>query len=149
MRTIFVFLLIALGTDAYGQQRKHNSSDQLYSLNWDVIGSVKFEITAKKELFPIFSESIKRFENEAFDLKGYIIPIKTGQKQQTFLLATLPVNQCFFCGQNGIPVMVMINMNEPLDYSEKPIHVKGILKLEQKNSSYAPPITIINAKIIL
>lgn len=143
----FIFLLLWVNV-ALAQSQKHNPNDQLRSLNWDVIGSVKFELTEKNELFPMFSESIKRFDNREFDLTGYLIPIKSGQKQQKFLLATLPINQCYFCGQNGVPVMIMIEMESATAYSEKPIHVKGILKLEQKDASYAPPITIKNAKLI-
>lgn len=145
---ILIFLLF--GTfSARAQTQKHNPNDRLRSLNWDVIASVKFELTEKNELMPLFSESIKRFENREFDLTGYLIPIKSGQKQQQFLLATLPINQCYFCGQNGIPVMIMIEMEQAIPYSEKPIKVKGILKLEQKNATYAPPITIKNAKLII
>ena len=145
-------LLIFLLFDVFGvkaQTQKHNPNDQLRSLNWDVIASVKFELTEKNELMPLFSESIKRFENREFDLTGYLIPLKSGQKQQKFLLATLPINQCYFCGQNGIPVMIMIEMEQAIPYSEKPVKVKGILKLEQKNATYAPPITIKNAKLII
>ncbi|GGG96583.1 MULTISPECIES: hypothetical protein [Pedobacter] len=148
MKTLYFILLLLFGNVAFSQTQKHNPNDQLRSLNWDIIGSVKFELTEKNELFPLFTESIKRFDNREFDLKGYLIPIKSGQKQQKFLLATLPINQCYFCGQNGVPVMIMIEMESPAAYSEKPIHVKGILKLEQKDASYAPPITIKNAKLI-
>ncbi|MBO9672995.1 MAG: hypothetical protein J7577_06100 [Sphingobacteriaceae bacterium] len=140
--------MLLSGSVALAQSQKHNPNDQLRSMNWDIIGSVKFELTEKNELFPLFSESIKRFDNREFDLKGYLIPIKSGQKQQKFLLATLPINQCYFCGQNGIPVMIMVEMENATAYSEKPIHVKGILKLEEKDASYAPPITIKNAKLI-
>lgn len=148
MKKIYFIFLLLCGNVALAQTQKHNPNDQLRSLNWDVIGSVKFELTEKNELFPMFSESIKRFDNREFDLTGYLIPIKSGQKQQKFLLATLPINQCYFCGQNGVPVMIMIEMENATAYSEKPIHVKGILKLEQKDASYAPPITIKNAKLI-
>ncbi|WP_244215210.1 hypothetical protein [Pedobacter miscanthi] len=148
MKKIYFILLLLWANVALGQTQKHNPNDQLRSLNWDVIGSVKFELTEKNELFPLFSESIKRFDNREFDLTGYLIPIKSGQKQQKFLLATLPINQCYFCGQNGVPVMIMIEMESATTYSEKPIHVRGILRLEQKDASYAPPITIKNAKLI-
>jgi len=148
MKNLLVIFFMLWSNVALSQMQKHNPSDQLRSLNWDVIGSVKFELTARNELLPLFSESIKRFENREFELTGYLIPIKSGQKQQKFLLATLPVNQCYFCGQNGIPVMIMIEMENAIPYSEKPIHVKGILKLEQKDAGYAPPISIKNAKII-
>jgi hypothetical protein len=142
-----VFLLFSVCI-ANAQTQKHNPKDQLRSLNWDVIASVKFELTDKNELLPLFTETIRRFENREFDLTGYLIPIKSGQKQQKFLLATLPINQCYFCGQNGIPVMIMIEMANAVPYSEKPIHVQGILKLEEKDASYKPPITIKNAKLI-
>ena len=143
----FIFFLFSV-CSAAAQTQKHNPKDQLRSLNWDVIGSVKFELTEKNELLPLFTESIRRFENREFDLTGYLIPIKSGQKQQKFLLATLPINQCYFCGQNGIPVMIMIEMENAVLYSEKPIRVRGVLKLEQKDASYAPPISIKNAKLI-
>lgn len=143
----FIFFLFSV-CSVTAQTQKHSPKDQLRSLNWDVIGSVKFELTEKNELLPLFTESIRRFENREFDLTGYLIPIKSGQKQQKFLLATLPINQCYFCGQNGIPVMIMIEMENAVVYSEKPIRVRGILKLEQKDASYAPPISIKNAKLI-
>ncbi|WP_412467702.1 hypothetical protein [Pedobacter sp. KLB.chiD] len=142
-----IFILFSVCT-ASAQMQKHNPKDQLRSLNWDVIGSVKFELTDKNELLPIFTETIRRFENKEFGLTGYLIPIKSGQKQQKFLLATLPINQCYFCGQNGIPVMIMVEMENAVPYSEKPIQVRGILKLEEKDASYKPPITIKNAKLI-
>ncbi|MGM9477349.1 hypothetical protein ACS5PU_12995 [Pedobacter sp. GSP4] len=149
MKYLFLIFPLLVTFPVMAQTQKHNASDQLRSLNWDVIASVKFELTEKNQLLPLFSESIKRFENREFDLTGYLIPIKSGQKQQQFLLATLPINQCYFCGQNGIPVMIMIEMEHAIPYSDKPIHIKGILKLEQKDASYAPPITIKNAKLMV
>jgi len=147
MKTLITSLLVLICYSGFAQTQKHNPNDQLRSLNWDVIGSVQFELTEKNQLLPMFSESIKRFDNKPFELKGYLIPLKSGQKQQKFLLATLPINQCFFCGQNGVPVMIMVEMDSPIAYSDKPIQVRGILKLESKDASYAPPITIKNAKL--
>lgn len=143
-----IVLMLLLSSVALKAQT-HDPSDQLRSMNWDIIGSVKFELTEKNGLFPIFTETIRRFENKNFDLRGYLIPIKSGQKQQKFLLATLPINQCFFCGQNGVPVMIMIEMEQAIPYTQKPIHVSGTLILEHKDASYAPAISIRNAKIIV
>jgi len=148
MKNLYAILMLFCVYTSTAQTQKHNPKDQLRSLNWDVIAGVKFELTDKNELLPIFTETIRRFENREFDLTGYLIPIKSGQKQQKFLLATLPINQCYFCGQNGVPVMIMIEMSTAVAYSEKPIHVQGTLKLEQKDASYAPPISIKNAKLI-
>ena len=149
MKYLILLFFVVRGFYCSAQNQKHNPNDQLRSLNWDIIGSVQFELTEKNQLFPIFTESIKRFENKEFDLKGYLIPIKSGQKQQKFLLATLPINQCYFCGQNGVPVMIMIEMNNAVSFTDKPIHVKGILKLEHKDASYALPISIKNAVVVI
>ncbi len=150
MKRIYFIILFFMAGAAFAQQPvAHNPNDQIRSLNWDVIGSVKFEMTDKNELLPIFGESIKRFNNRTFDLKGYLIPIKNGRNQKKFLLATLPINQCYFCGQNGVPVMIMVEMDEAINYTDKPIHVQGTLHLENKDASYAPPISIKNAKIMV
>jgi len=147
MRYVWLLFFLFTGCLVQAQNPKHSPNDQLRSLNWDIIGTVKFELTEKNELNPVYTDAIKRFEHKPFELKGYLIPIKTGQKQQKFLLATLPINQCFFCGQNGVPVMIMIEMDQPISYSEKPITVVGILELEQKDASYAPPISIKQARL--
>ena len=145
-----LIILMLLGVHiASAQTKNHNSKDQLRSLNWDVIGSVKFELTEKNELLPIYGENITRFKNKMFDLQGYIIPIKNSQKHQKFLLATLPINQCYFCGQNGVPIMVMIEMENAIAFTDKPIRVKGILKLTNDNATYHPPVSIVNAKLII
>ena len=145
-----LMILMLLGVHiASAQTKNHNSKDQLRSLNWDVIGSVKFELTEKNELLPIYVENITRFKNKMFDLQGYIIPIKNSQKHQQFLLATLPINQCYFCGQNGVPIMVMIEMENAIAFTDKPIRVKGTLKLTNDNATYQPPVSIVNAKLII
>jgi len=148
MRKLIPFALIFIGFLANAQQRKHNPADQIRSLNWDVIGTVKLELTEKNTLVPIFSETIKRFDQGEFQLQGYIIPIKSGQKQQRFMFSSLPVNQCFFCGQNGVPLMIMVEASTPVNYSDKPVRISGILQLESKDASFAPPVTIKNAKLI-
>lgn len=149
MRNIILFILTFTGFVAGAQERKHNPADQIRSLNWDVIGTVKLELTEKNTLVPIFGEAIKRFDQREFQLQGYIIPIKSGQKQQRFMFSSLPVNQCFFCGQNGVPLMIMIEASTPISYLDKPVRISGILQLESKDASFAPPVTIKNAKLII
>lgn len=133
----------------FSQQKPHRPGDELRSLNWDVIGSVKFQLNDKNELLPIYGPTINRFKDAEFDLTGYMIPIKSGKKQQKFLLATLPINQCYFCGQNGVPIMIMVELSNAADFTDKPVRVKGILKLANTNASYEPPVSIKNAKVII
>ena len=75
-------------------------------------------------------------------------PAKNSSKHQKFLMATLPVNQCYFCGQNGVPIMIMIEMETAIAFTDKPIRVKGILRLTNDNATYQPPVSIVNAKLI-
>ena len=149
MKKLASILLLFVSLSTVAQQKKHNAADQIKSLNWDVIGTVKFELTDKNELLPVYGETIKRFNNSEFDLKGYLIPIKNTAKHAKFLLATLPINQCYFCGQNGVPIMIMVEMNQPIDFTDKPIRVKGILKLANTNATYAPPVSITKASLII
>ncbi|WP_316796319.1 hypothetical protein [Pedobacter agri] len=149
MKSVLSILMLLIFNLASAQNKQHTNNDQLKSLNWVVIGTVKFELTDKNELLPIYGESITRFNNKMFDLQGYLIPIKNSPKQRKFLLATLPINQCYFCGQNGVPIMIMIEMESAITFTEKPIRVKGILKLTNDNATYQPPVSIINAKLII
>jgi len=149
MKYALFLLMLFMINSASAQNKQHKSNDQIKSLNWDVIGTVKFELTDQNELLPVYGESINRFRNKEFDLKGYLIPIKNSQKHQKFLLATLPVNQCYFCGQNGVPIMIMIEMENAIAFTDKPIRVKGILKLTHANATYQPPVSIVNARLII
>lgn len=141
-RLYLILALLFFTTGAFAQKRAHTPSDVIRSMNWDVIGSVNFEMDKQNKILPVYGEMIKRFADREFSLKGYIIPIKTGLKQQQFLLSPLPINQCFFCGQNGVPAMIMVNMTSPIAYTTNPVLIEGILKLELVDAASAAPISL-------
>lgn len=149
LKTSFILLLLLTTNFAFAQKRAHNPTDQIRSINWDVIGSVNFDIDKQNKITPVYGEMIRRFENQEFKLKGYIIPIKSGLKHQQFLLSPLPINQCFFCGQNGIPAMIFINMSTAVTYTDKPVVIEGILKLDNVNAAVTPPVSLQQAKLSL
>jgi hypothetical protein len=141
-RLYLILTLLFFTTCTFAQKRAHNPSDVIRSMNWDVIGSVSFEMDKQNKILPVYGEMIRRFADRDFSLKGYIIPIKAGLKQQQFLLSPLPINQCFFCGQNGVPAMIMVNMISPIAYTTNPVLIEGILKLEVVDAASAAPITL-------
>lgn len=143
MARIAFILLMFLGFAAKAQ---HDPSDQMESANWDVIGGVEFKTVKPTEMYAVYNTNIKKYENKQFDLTGYIVPIKDGMKQTKFMLSTLPINQCFFCGKNGIPIMVLVEMTEPIKFTYLPISVKGTLKLNKGNAMDNPPIALIASK---
>ncbi|WP_316737205.1 hypothetical protein [Pedobacter aquatilis] len=144
MRKIIIIALIFIGFKAGAQE--HDFSDQIDSPNWDIIGDVTFKTVKPTEMYAIYNAEIKKHENKSFELEGYIVPIKDGMKQTKFMLSTLPINQCFFCGKNGIPIMVMVEMAEPIKFTYLPISVKGILKLNKGNSADNPPLVLTASK---
>ena len=76
-------------------------------------------------------------DDKTVTLQGYIIPMKAGFRQNRFLLSVLPIDQCTFCGQNGIPAMVEVTLSEDKKTraSEKPVGIKGKTVLNGKDRS--------------
>ena len=143
--SIIFFLFIGYSFSAKAQ---HDPSDQIMSSNWDVIGSVDFKTGKSSEEFAVFSPEIKKHANKPFELEGYIVPIKDGMKQSKFFLSTLPINQCFFCGKNGVPIMVMVELIEPIKFTYQTVKIKGNLKLSSASSLVEAPITLTAAKAV-
>ncbi|MGY4385778.1 hypothetical protein ACVWYN_002824 [Pedobacter sp. UYP24] len=147
MKKISLMILLFSGT-YFVARAQHDPSDQIISGNWDMIGNIEFKTVKSTEMYAIFGNDIKKYSNKPFELEGYIVPIKDGMKQSKFMLSTLPINQCFFCGQNGIPMMVMIELTEPIKFTYQPITIKGILKLSTSNVINVPPVSLVSGKAL-
>jgi hypothetical protein len=143
--TLILLLLAGFGFTASAQ---HDPTDQIMSDNWDVIGNVDFKTVKETEMYAIFNNEIKKYAGKPFELEGYIVPIKDGMKQSKFMLSTLPINQCFFCGKNGVPIMVLVELVEPIKFTYQTVKVKGILKLSTANAMDNPPISLLNGKAL-
>lgn len=143
-RMLWIFLLFT----GFAVQAQHNPDDQINSDNWEIIGGVDFKIVKDTEMQAIFSPEIKKHVNKPFELEGYIVPIKDGMKQTKFMLSTLPINQCFYCGKNGVPIMVLVEMTAPIKFTYKTVIVRGTLKLNNGNAMDNPPIALVAAKAI-
>jgi hypothetical protein len=144
MKNILIILLLFTGITVKAQ---HNPDDQIISDNWDVVGSVDFKIVKDTEMYAVYNTNIKKFANKSFELEGYIVPIKDGMKQTKFMLSTLPINQCFYCGKNGVPIMVLVEMAEPIKFTYQTVKVKGTLKLNVENAMDNPPIALVASSI--
>ncbi len=142
---LILFLFAGLGFTASAQ---HDPDDLIVSENWDVIGTVDFKTVKETEMYAIFGNEIKKHANKSFELEGYIVPIKDGMKQSKFMLSTLPINQCFYCGKNGVPIMVMVELSEPIKFTYQTVVIRGTLKLSTANAMDQPPVSLINAKAI-
>ena len=147
MKKLSLILLILVGF-GFKASAQHDPTDQIMSDNWDVIGNVDFKTVKETEMYAIFNNEIKKYAGKPFELEGYIVPIKDGMKQSKFMLSTLPINQCFFCGKNGVPIMVLVELVEPIKFTYQTVKVKGILKLSTANAMDNPPISLLSGKAL-
>lgn len=106
------------------------------SLVWPKLYDIKFE-KAKDNLGeydkPIFSAAAKSLNGKTVTLPGYMIPFETGSKGAKFMFSSMPINACFFCGVGGPESVLEITMKQPLSFHDKPIEIRGILRLNDKD----------------
>ncbi|HEY3430549.1 MAG TPA: DUF3299 domain-containing protein [Cyclobacteriaceae bacterium] len=129
-RFSFVFILISFFSITGSlAQTKYNG---LPSLIWPKLYNVQY-VKTKDNLGeydkPVFSKEAKALDGKVVTLPGYMIPFENGIKGTTFILSSLPINACFFCGVGGPESVIEVNMKQPVSFNEKPIEIKGILRL--------------------
>ncbi len=82
---------------------------------------------------PVFSQEALSMNGMEVTLPGYMIPFESGTKGSHFMLSSLPINACFFCGVGGPEGVIEVFLRKPISYTEKPIEVKGKLLINQHN----------------
>ncbi len=106
------------------------------SLVWPKLYSIKYE-KAKDESGdydkPVFPPAVKALEGKVVSLPGYIVPFDNGMKASTFMLSSLPLNACFFCGVGGPETVIEVHTREQISYTDRPMQIKGTLRLNDKD----------------
>jgi hypothetical protein len=127
--TVFVLLTIV----AFAQK---NTYKGFPSLIWPKLYEIQF-VKATDKLGdyekPIFSAAAKSIDGKLVTIPGYIVPFETGMKSNHLMLSSLPLNACFFCGVGGPETVIEVYLKKEITYTEKPIEVQGVLKLNDKN----------------
>lgn len=103
---------------------------------WPKLYSTKFEKATDDSgeyERPVFSASVKSLEGKAVTLPGYIVPFENELKSKVFMLSSLPLNACFFCGVGGPETVVEVHTTTPITYTDKPVQIKGVLRLNATN----------------
>ena len=106
------------------------------SLIWPKLYDIQF-VKAKDNLGefdkPVFSQPAKDLNGKTVILPGYMIPFDSGMKSARFMFSSLPINACFFCGVGGPETVVEVFTKSIVTYSEKPVEVRGVLRLNEKD----------------
>jgi hypothetical protein len=132
MRFFLLSMVMALALNGAAQSLTYKGYP---SLVWPKLYNITFENVRDNRgdyEKPIFSDAVKALEGKTVSLPGYMVPFATTKAKQ-FMLTSLPLNACFFCGVGGPETVVEINLKEPIPYTEKLVEVKGVLKLNDKN----------------
>src|SRR5690606_5418227 len=82
---------------------------------------------------PVFTNEVKALAGKTVTLPGYMVPLENGLKSSTIMLSSLPLNACFFCGVGGSETVVEVHLAKETQYIEKPIEVRGVLRLNDKD----------------
>ncbi|WP_437917897.1 hypothetical protein [Sphingobacterium sp. LRF_L2] len=129
---------------SYAQGKPQHLADHRPLMNkiWETFDMLMYKVEkadGKTRYTAYFPPALKDLNGKNVTIQGYMIPITTGRKHAHFLLSVLPVFQCMFCGQNGIPSMVEIKMkdNIKINFTDRPITVTGVVLLNGTDQNHA------------
>ncbi len=129
MKPLILFVSLMLSISVYCQKTEYTGFP---SLVWPKLYAIQYQpsqdaVGAYDK--PVFSDAVKALNGKAVTLPGYMVPFENGVKGTSFILTSLPLNACFFCGVGGPETVIEVKLKSAIAYTENPIEVRGILRL--------------------
>lgn len=102
----------------------------MMNITWERIDELMYKVNTLKDgttvYTPFFPAPLKELDNTIVILPGYMVPLQLGRAHHVFMLSVLPIMQCMFCGQNGVPPLVQITLkNGKARFSDIPFKIRG------------------------
>ncbi len=132
MRCLLILVLLPSLLFAQGKNKYQGFPSLVWPKLYDIQYEKAHDDNGEYEK-PIFSAAVKSLAGKSVVLPGYMVPFNNGTKGTMFMLTSLPLNACFFCGVGGPESVVQVFLKKPITYTEKPIEVKGTLLLNDRN----------------
>lgn len=132
MRCLLILVLLPSLLFAQGKNKYQGFPSLVWPKLYDIQYEKAHDDNGEYEK-PIFSAAAKSLAGKSVVLPGYMVPFDNGTQGTIFMLTSLPLNACFFCGVGGPESVVQVFLKKPISYTEKPIEVKGTLLLNDKN----------------
>ncbi|GIL22445.1 MAG: hypothetical protein BroJett042_09580 [Bacteroidota bacterium] len=127
-----VLLAVGLAFAISAQAQKNYTG--FPSLVWPKLYDITYQKDPKGEFDkPIFTKEVKNLNGKEVVLPGYIIPFQGVTKETHFMLSSLPINACFFCGVGGPEGVAEVFLSKAISYTDKPVEIKGKLVLNDSN----------------
>lgn len=134
MKILFVIACILMSAGVIAQKSSYKG---LPSLIWPKL----YDIQYKKEKDtlgefdkPVFSRAARLLDGKIVTLPGYMVPFENAVKGRHFMLSSMPLNACFFCGVGGPESVVEVHAKSEVSFTEKPVEVRGRLILNDSNA---------------
>jgi hypothetical protein len=127
---VFLFLLFSGPFFAVGQKLTYKGFP---SSTWPLLYDIRYDESAADFAKPIFNSKVHALQGKQIALPGYLVPFESGLKSNVFMLSSLPLNACFFCGVGGPETVVQIICAKPVEYTDKPVEIQGILRLNDSD----------------
>lgn len=106
---------------------------------WQVLSDVKFESIKKDDQemdLPKFGMRAQGFDGKKIRLKGYLVPLSDFGGTDGFMLSSLPLNACFFCGGAGPETVVEIQVKQSVKFTSALVILEGILVLNSDDPDH-------------
>lgn len=124
--TLVFFLLTFLSTVTIQAQ----NSDNPWKLLSDVEIKDRYDEAAGYEVsYPVFGEKARSLDGELITVKGYMIPYEVYLGPKYFILSSLPIAACFFCGGAGPETVMEVFTSNSIELTNETIKVRGRLEL--------------------
>lgn len=130
LKFAFIFSYCSMAFFAAAQQKVTYKG--LPSAIWPKLYNITYQKSGDFDK-PIFTQEVRELTNKVVVLPGYMVPFENGMKGSNFILSSLPLNACFFCGVGGPETVIQILLKTSVTYTEKPVEIKGKLVLNDKD----------------
>lgn len=94
-------------------------------LSWKLLSQVTAR-AEKKKIVPTFPAAVQALDRKTVKVQGFMMPLEAGDKQQHFLLSSVPTT-CSFCVPAGPEGLVEVRTRKPVRYTLEPVIVEGVL----------------------
>ena len=94
-------------------------------VSWKLLSQVTAK-AEKKTIVPTFPAAVQALDRKTVKVQGFMMPLEAGDKQQHFLLSSVPTT-CSFCVPAGPEGLVEVRTKKPVRYTLEPVVVEGQL----------------------
>lgn len=94
-------------------------------LSWKLLSQVTAKAENKK-IVPSFPPAVQALDRKTVKVQGFMMPLEAGEKQQHFLLSSVPTT-CSFCIPAGPEGLVEVRTKKPVRYTLEPVVIEGQL----------------------